>query len=82
MQVFDGIMRGTITHQVRGDNAYGTDGIFIPDGQLKTWGEMNKEEQIAYSVRRIGLKKLEAILATAESNLNNSSNADKKSSRS
>jgi inosine/xanthosine triphosphate pyrophosphatase family protein len=38
------------------------DCLFIPEGQTKTWGEMDKAEQIAYSVRRIGLKKLEEFL--------------------
>lgn len=63
LHIFDGLMRGTITPEVRGSNGYGTDGIFIPSGQDKTWGEMDKEEQIKYSLRRIGLKKLEAFLA-------------------
>lgn len=62
LHFFDGIMKGTITLEVRGDNGYGTDGIFIPDGQNKTWGEMSKDEQIKYSLRHIGLKKLEAFL--------------------
>lgn len=68
LHIFDGITKGTITPEVRGGKGYGTDGIFIPDGQGKTWGEMNKEEQTAYSVRRIGLKKLEKFLAQAEPN--------------
>lgn len=63
VEIFDGIMKGTIAHELRGDNGYGTDGIFVPDGQDKTWGKMNEEEQITYSLRRIGLKKLEGFLA-------------------
>lgn len=63
VHIFDGIMKGTIAPSVRGDNGYGTDGIFIPDGQNKTWGEMDKDEQVRYSLRRIGLKKLEAFLS-------------------
>jgi XTP/dITP diphosphohydrolase len=68
LRIFDGIMKGKITSAIRGDNGYGTDGIFIPDGQGKTWGEMNEEERIKYSLRRIGLKKLEEFLAGEESN--------------
>ncbi len=71
VQIFDGTMRGVITPELRGDDGYGTDGIFIPDGQVKTWGEMSKQEQITYSPRRIGLKKLEAFLATKSLNSNN-----------
>jgi len=68
LHIFDGIMKGMITSGTRGENGYGTDGIFIPDGQNKTWGEMDKEDQVKYSLRRIGLKKLEAFLAQEESN--------------
>jgi XTP/dITP diphosphohydrolase len=68
VRIFDGTVKGTIAPHPTGDNGYGTDSIFIPDGQNKTWGEMDKEEQIQYSLRRIGLKKLEAFLASKESN--------------
>lgn len=68
LHIFDGIMKGMIAPKIQGDNGYGTDGIFIPDGQDKTWGEMNKEEQVEYSLRCIGLKKLESFLARWESN--------------
>lgn len=63
IQIFDGIMKGTIGRELHGQQGYGTDNIFIPDGQPKAWSEMNKEEQITYSVRRIGLQKLEKFLA-------------------
>lgn len=61
--IFDGVMEGTIAREPRGDVGYGTDAIFIPKGWDKTWGEMNKEEQIASSVRSIGLQKLEKFLS-------------------
>lgn len=77
VEIFEGTMKGAIAREPRGENSYGTDGIFIPDGQTKTWGEMNKEDQIAYSVRRIGLKKLEAFLAQREPKQNNSGEFDK-----
>lgn len=59
---FSGRMEGKIARQPQGDNGYGTDAIFIPHGISKTWGEMNTEEQITWSLRRIGLAKLEAHL--------------------
>src|SRR6266540_4448439 len=58
VRIFDGVIKGTVAPEARGDVLYGTDCLFIPDGQPKTWGEMDKEGQITYSVRRIGLKKL------------------------
>lgn len=62
VRVFDGVMEGTIASEPCGDTGYGTDAIFIPNGQSKTWGQMNSDEQITYSLRRIGLRKLEAYL--------------------
>jgi non-canonical purine NTP pyrophosphatase (RdgB/HAM1 family) len=62
VRVFMGEITGTIIAQPQGEYGYGTDAIFIPDGQSKTWGEMNSQEKIAYSLRRIGLEKLEAYL--------------------
>ncbi len=60
--IFDGTLQGKIAERPRGEYGYGVDSIFIPDGWDKTWGEMNKEEQIASSVRSIGLDKLEIYL--------------------
>lgn len=62
VQVFDGVLKGTISTTTKGDYGYGTDSIFIPDGQDKTWGEMNRQELTKYSIRRIALEKLEAYL--------------------
>lgn len=62
VHIFDGEVKGTITSAPIGEHGYGTDSIFIPNGQPKTWSDMNDEEQIAYSLRRIGLEKLHAYL--------------------
>lgn len=62
VHIFDGSAAGTIAEHPRGDHGYGLDAIFVPNGQEKTWGEMNEEEQMIYSLRRIGLEKLEAFL--------------------
>ena len=57
-QIFSGGTKGTIAPSPRGERGFGWDPIFIPDGHVKTWGEMTKEEQIATSMRRKALKKL------------------------
>jgi non-canonical purine NTP pyrophosphatase (RdgB/HAM1 family) len=62
VKIFDGSIEGTITETPRGENKFGTDGIFMPSGWDKTWGEMNKEEQLVSSVRRIALKKLQRYM--------------------
>lgn len=69
LYVFDGSLKGIIVKKPQGEDKFGTDAIFIPAGWSKTWGEMDDQEQIASSVRRIGLKKLEEYLrAKRESN--------------
>jgi non-canonical purine NTP pyrophosphatase (RdgB/HAM1 family) len=65
LHIFEGTIQGTITTEVHGEHGYGTDSIFIPDGQPKTWSEMDEQEQITHSLRRIGLEKLQKYLASA-----------------
>lgn len=62
VHVFGGAITGTITDKPRGSHGFGMDAIFVPDGTEQTWGEMSEDDQIVYSLRRIGLKKLEAYL--------------------
>lgn len=67
MRVFDGSWSGQIAKSPRGELGFGWDPIFIPNGDGnpdgKTWGEMTIEEQVATSMRRIALKKLQQALA-------------------
>lgn len=62
VKIFSGILEGMITSRPRGDKGFGMDAVFIPDGSSQTWGEMGTEDQVKYSLRRIGLKKLEGYL--------------------
>lgn len=59
---FLGSKKGSISNTPRGESGFGWDSIFIPDGQMKTWGEMTVDEQKATSMRRIALKRLETAL--------------------
>jgi non-canonical purine NTP pyrophosphatase (RdgB/HAM1 family) len=65
--IFDGVVEGMIADKVRGEHGFGTDSIFIPAGQSKTWSEMNEQELAEYSLRRIGLDKLQRFLVQRES---------------
>jgi len=65
-QIFKGEATGMIATAPRGKEVFGSDAIFIPDGQTKTWSEMTKDEQIATSVRRKALKQLEEHLRQLE----------------
>jgi XTP/dITP diphosphohydrolase len=47
----EGICEGTIAHQPRGNNGFGYDPIFIPDGFDLSFGELAAEEKRAISHR-------------------------------
>lgn len=55
-QVFTGEVRGTIASQPRGDNGFGYDAIFIPNGQEKTFAEMTHQEKDTHSMRALAAK--------------------------
>ena len=38
---FEGILNGEIAQDRRGSNGFGYDSVFIPEGQMKTFAEMN-----------------------------------------
>ncbi len=57
MQFFSGEIRGQIVAP-RGDNGFGWDEIFQPEGFAKTFAEMTDEEKLAISMRKIACEKL------------------------
>lgn len=59
---FEGICPGIITTGVSGEKGFGYDPIFIPDGDDKTFAEMNMEEKNKYSHRRKAVDKLISFL--------------------
>lgn len=48
---FDGICKGKIITEKRGNNGFGYDPVFIPDGFDKTYAEMSDEEKNSISHR-------------------------------
>ena len=40
IKYFKGVVEGTIVQEARGNNGFGYDPIFIPEGQQKTFGEL------------------------------------------
>lgn len=62
--LFEGIIKGAITHEKRGTNGFGYDPIFVPDGYTQTFAEMNAETKNSISHRGIALKKLMVFLKT------------------
>jgi XTP/dITP diphosphohydrolase len=59
---FEGMIKGTIIPQKRGNNGFGYDPIFIPEGYTKTFAEMTLEEKNKISHRAIAVEQLKAFL--------------------
>lgn len=62
LRTFSGEIKGTIALSPRGEEGFGWDPIFIPQGHAKTWGEMSLAEQKESSMRSIALAKFEQYL--------------------
>lgn len=56
-QVFEGRVDGTIAEKPRGNNGFGYDAIFIPEGYEKTFGELGDDVKNNISHRRLALEK-------------------------
>ena len=50
--LFDGVCEGVITNETKGNKGFGYDAVFIPNGDVKTFGEMDLEEKNKYSHRK------------------------------
>lgn len=51
-RLFRGVVKGVISHEIRGSNGFGYDPIFIPvEGDGRTFGEMSEDEKNALSHR-------------------------------
>ncbi len=59
---FEGICKGTIIAERRGDSGFGYDPVFIPEGSAKTFAEMRMEEKNTFSHRKKAMEKLIAFL--------------------
>lgn len=55
---FEGICKGQIIETERGNNGFGYDAIFIPDGSDKTFAEMTMDEKNKFSHRKKAVTKL------------------------
>lgn len=55
---FEGICTGRISSERRGNNGFGYDPVFIPDGSNKTFAEMDMAEKNQFSHRKKAMEKL------------------------
>jgi len=51
LKIFSGDVHGTISRQPKGNDGFGWNPIFIPNGALKTYAEMDEEETLHFSLR-------------------------------
>ena len=56
--LFEGKIEGIISEKIKGKNGFGYDPIFLPNGSLKTFGEMTDMEKNFHSHRGIAINKL------------------------
>ena len=55
---FEGKIEGVITHEKRGNQGFGYDPIFIPNGYDKTFAELSLDEKVGISPRALAVEKL------------------------
>jgi len=65
--LFEGICNGRIIRERKGNNGFGYDPVFIPEGSEKTFAEMSLEEKDQFSHRARATQKLVAFLNILES---------------
>lgn len=61
-EVFEGIFEGTILPSPQGDNGFGYDPVFVPNGYDKTVAELSDDEKNTISHRALALKKVATFL--------------------
>ncbi len=61
--LFEGICEGQITEDQKGNQGFGYDPVFIPDGATKCFAEMSVDEKNKYSHRKKAVAKLIKFLS-------------------
>ena len=61
---FEGICKGQILSNMQGENGFGYDPIFVPDGASKSFANMTMEEKNTYSHRKKAVTQLFEFLGT------------------
>lgn len=60
--LFEGVVNGSITSGKKGTKGFGYDPIFLPEGRIHTFGEMELEEKNTISHRARAFEKLKEFL--------------------
>lgn len=62
MEVFTGETKGKIAESPKGENGFGWDPVFIPEGYDKTFAELSPEEKQADFMRKTAIEKLKKFM--------------------
>jgi XTP/dITP diphosphohydrolase len=62
LQLLEGVIKGSILKQPQGDNGFGYDPIFCPNGYTQSFAEISLDEKSKISHRGIATQKLVAFL--------------------
>ncbi|MDW3197226.1 MAG: RdgB/HAM1 family non-canonical purine NTP pyrophosphatase [Cytophagales bacterium] len=62
-QFFTGIARGSLLTSLTGDQGFGYDPLFLPEGETRTFAQMSKDEKNRISHRGIAINHLISYLA-------------------
>lgn len=64
--IFIGEVKGQISHEIRGNNGFGWDRVFIPEGYNETFAEMDPDLKDSMSHRGRALEKFKTFLDSQE----------------
>lgn len=59
---FTGETKGEIAQEPLGDNGFGWDAIFVPEGDTRTFAQMTQDEKLQYSMRARAFEKMKIWL--------------------
>lgn len=61
---FEGVCPGRIIHEKKGNEGFGYDPVFVPEGSDRTFAEMSMEEKNKFSHRKKAMEKMIAFLSS------------------
>lgn len=61
-RTFTGTIHGNLTYKLTGENGFGYDPIFVPEGYNQTYAQMSQEEKNQVSMRKLALDQLKEHL--------------------
>ncbi len=63
---FEGVVKGTILHEKRGEGGFGYDPVFVPEGYDKTFAELGSDIKNTISHRALAIQKFAIFYKTIQ----------------